>query len=63
MLQHSGPPEEARRNVVRAYGIRSKLVHDGHAPEEEIDFAAAWLSSAVPTILQSLVNQQASPPA
>lgn len=53
--------EKARRNVSAAYGVRSKLVHDGHAPENEISVAAAWLSSAVPTILESLVNKASRP--
>lgn len=53
--------EEARRNVVAAYAVRSKLVHDGQAPENEISGAAAWLGSAVPAILESLVNKASRP--
>jgi hypothetical protein len=48
---------EARDKIVLAYGIRSKLVHDGNAPEAEIEFAAAWLSKAVPAVLRSLANE------
>ena len=51
--------EEARRSVVLAYGVRSKLVHDGYAPEDEVANAAAWLSKAVPAILESLANEAA----
>ncbi len=43
---------EARRNMVTAYGVRSKLVHDGYVPEDEIADAAAWLSKGVPAILE-----------
>lgn len=50
------PIEDARRNMVFAYGVRSKLVHDGYAPKDDIEVAAAWLSRAVPAILESLVN-------
>lgn len=49
--------EEARRNIGSAYGVRSKLVHDGNAPEKGIAEAAEWLSKAVPAILESLVNK------
>ena len=49
--------EEARRNVTNAYGVRSKLVHDGYASEEEIKDAADWLGKVVPAILESLVNE------
>ena len=54
-------PEEARRNMVSAYGVRSKLVHDGYASENEIAEAAAWLSKAVPAILESLANEASKP--
>lgn len=53
-------PEEARRNIVSAYSVRSKLVHDGYAPEDEIVNAAAWLSKAIPAILESLAMKKAS---
>lgn len=49
--------EEARRNMISAYDIRSKLVHDGYAPEDAITDAAAWLSKAVPAILESMTNE------
>jgi hypothetical protein len=49
--------EEARRKMVSAYGVRSRLVHDGYAPEDEIADAAAWLDQAVPAILGSLANE------
>ena len=49
--------EEARRSMVSAYGVRSKLVHDGYAPKDEIEDAAVWLSKAVPAILESLTNE------
>jgi hypothetical protein len=52
--------EDARRNMDSAYGARSKLVHDGYAPEDEIATAAAWLSGAVPAILESLANEAAN---
>ena len=53
--------EDARRNMVSAYGVRSKLVHDGYAPENEIADAATWLSKAVPAILESLANEASMP--
>jgi hypothetical protein len=49
--------EEARRNMSSAYGVRSKLVHDGYAPEDKIEEAAAWLDKAVPAILKSLADE------
>jgi hypothetical protein len=53
--------EDARRNMLSAYGVRSKLLHDGHAPSNEIASAAAWLSKAVPAILGSLATQASRP--
>ena len=52
---------DARGNIVSAYGVRSKLVHDGYAPEDEITDAAAWLSKGVPAILESLANEASKP--
>jgi hypothetical protein len=52
--------DEARRNMVSAYGVRSKLVHDGYARDDEIASAAAWLSKAVPAILESLATEAAT---
>jgi len=49
--------EQARHKMVSAYGVRSKLVHDGNAPEAEIEDAAAWLDKAVPAILKSSANE------
>lgn len=49
--------EDARRKMVSAYGVRSKLVHDGYAPERDIADAAAWLGKAVPAILEALANK------
>jgi hypothetical protein len=43
--------EEARRNMVSAYGVRSKLVHDGYAPEDEI--AGAAMVSVLSTIVSA----------
>jgi hypothetical protein len=51
--------EEARRNMVSAYGVRSKLVHDGYAPKDEIAVAAKWLRKAVPAILEALADESA----
>ena len=48
--------DDARRNIMSAYGVRSKLVHDGHALEADVASAAAWLSNAVPRILASLAT-------
>jgi hypothetical protein len=48
---------DARRNMVSAYGIRSKLVHDGQASKEEIEKAATWLSKAVPAVLEALTTE------
>jgi hypothetical protein len=53
--------EEARHNMVSAYGVRSRLVHDGYASEEEIAAARAWLNKAVPAILESLANETSKP--
>jgi len=53
--------EDARRNIVEAYHVRSMLVHDGDASEDEIAYAAAWLSKTVPAILESLVNEASKP--
>jgi hypothetical protein len=53
--------EEARHNMVSAYNIRSKLVHDGHATKDETTDAAAWLSKAVPAILESFINDVSKP--
>lgn len=53
--------EEARRNIVSAYGVRSKLVHDGYATDDEIVDAAGWLDKAVPVILESLANEASKP--
>lgn len=53
--------EEARRNMGSAYGVRSRLVHDGSAPEGEVVDAAAWLNKVVPAILESLANEASNP--
>jgi hypothetical protein len=53
--------EEARRNMISAYNVRSKLVHDGYASEDDIFDATAWLSTAVPAILESLVHEASTP--
>jgi hypothetical protein len=53
--------EEARRNMVSAYGVRSDLVHDGYASKEAIASAVKWLDKAVPAILESLANETADP--
>ena len=52
---------DARRNMTDAYGVRSKLLHDGHAPSDEIASAAEWLGKAVPAILGSFVAHAAKP--
>jgi hypothetical protein len=49
-------PESVRRNIVKAYGVRSKLVHEGHAPKAEVADAMQWLAQAVPAILSSLAT-------
>jgi hypothetical protein len=48
---------DARRNMISAYGVRSKLVHDGHASKEEIEKAATWLGKAVPAVLEGLTTE------
>lgn len=46
--------DDARRNMVSAYAVRSKLVHDGYATDNEISTAAAWLRKTVPAILEAI---------
>lgn len=53
--------DDARRNMVAAYGVRSKLVHDGFAPEAEIASAADWLGKTVPAVLEKLVSEASKP--
>ena len=53
--------DDARRNIGAAYGVRSKLLHDGFAPDRDIASAAAWLNNAVPKILESLVMTASTP--
>ena len=53
--------DEARQNMVSAYGVRSKLVHDGYASENAIVTAAQWLQNATPAILESLANDASTP--
>ena len=48
---------DASRNIVSAYGVRSQLVHDGQASSGEIEKAAAWLSKAVPAVLEALTTE------
>jgi hypothetical protein len=53
--------DDAQRNMIAAYGVRSKLLHDGHAPSDEVASAAEWLGKAVPAILGSLMAPAAKP--
>lgn len=53
--------DSARRNMNAAYGVRSRLLHEGHAPTDEIASAAEWLGKTVPAILGSLVANAAKP--
>ncbi len=53
--------EDARRNMVLAYRVRSTLLHEGHVTDSDIASAAAWLNKSVPAILESLATTASTP--
>lgn len=54
-------PQQARKSATVAYGVRSKLLHEGYATEDEIADAVTWLNKAVPAILKTLVDEATNP--
>jgi hypothetical protein len=53
--------EEAATNISAAYGVRSELLHEGHADDNAVRKAAAWLHKDVPKILEVLIARHAAP--
>lgn len=52
-------PDQAASDVARHYDVRSKLVHDGSAPDADIQAALEWLSEFVPAVLELLIREAA----
>lgn len=44
-------PGELARGVAHVYDVRSKILHEGQASQDDVSKAAAWLQEVVPEIL------------
>lgn len=53
-------PQEAASAVAQHYDARSDLVHEGTAPEADIQEALQWLSEFVPAVLTLLIREAAA---
>lgn len=53
-----GQTEELQSKATKAYRVRSRLLHDGEAPDEDVAEAQDFLRSFVPQLLLSLTDNQ-----
>lgn len=54
-----GNPEEVSFQLRDAYSVRSKLLHEGHCPEEKLKEQLSFLCSFVPRFLSALFEEAA----
>lgn len=52
--------DEATASIALAYRVRSELLHEGHSEPTAVRTAAAWLHTAVPSVLEAHIKRRST---